>query len=62
LAHLGASNTLKIVENRLEMRKLWPLKVKGAKKLKKKLLRPVFKHLESSFYVVFLLLEFEYDL
>jgi hypothetical protein len=30
---LGASNTLKIVENRLEMRKLWPPKVKGVKKL-----------------------------
>jgi hypothetical protein len=26
---LGASNTLKIVENRLELRKLWPSKVKG---------------------------------
>jgi hypothetical protein len=38
------------------------LKVKGVKKLKKKLLRPVVKHLESSFYVVFLLLEFECDL
>jgi hypothetical protein len=31
---LGASNKLKIVENRLEMRKLWPPKVKGVKKLK----------------------------
>ncbi len=31
----GACNTLKIVENRLDMRKLWPLKVKGVKKLKK---------------------------
>ncbi len=56
-----ASNTPKIVENRLEMRKLWPLKIKGVKKFKKKLLRPVLKHLESSFYVVFLLLEFECD-
>jgi hypothetical protein len=31
---LGASNTQKIVENRLEMRKLWPPKVKGVRKLK----------------------------
>jgi hypothetical protein len=52
-ALLLASNTLKIVENRLKMRKLWPLKVKGVKKNFKKLLRPVLKHLESSFYVVF---------
>ncbi len=32
---LGASNTLRIVENRLEMRKLWPSKVKGVKNSKK---------------------------
>jgi len=35
---LGASNTLRIVENKLEMRKLWPPKVKGVKNSKKKLL------------------------
>jgi hypothetical protein len=49
---LNAYNSLKIVENKLEMRKLWPLKVKGVKRFKKKL-RPVLNHLESSFYVFF---------
>jgi hypothetical protein len=33
---LDASNTLRIVENGLEMRKLWPPKVKGVKNSKKK--------------------------
>jgi hypothetical protein len=33
---LGASNTLKIVENKLEMRKLWAPKVKGVKNSEKK--------------------------
>jgi hypothetical protein len=35
---LGASNTLRIVENRLDTRKLWPPKVKGVKNSTKKLL------------------------
>jgi hypothetical protein len=34
---------------------------KGGQKTQKKLLRPVLKHLESSFYVIFLLLELEFD-
>jgi hypothetical protein len=34
---LGALDTLTIVENRLEMRKLWPLKVKGTKNSKKQI-------------------------
>jgi hypothetical protein len=51
---LDTSNTLRIVENRLEMRNLWPPKVKGVKNLKKKkLLKPVLKHPENSFYVFF---------
>ncbi len=33
---LGASNTLRIVKNGLEMRKLWPPKVKGVKFFLKK--------------------------
>jgi hypothetical protein len=35
---LGASETLTIVENRLETRKLWPLKVKGTKNSKKQII------------------------
>ncbi len=31
---LGTSNTITIIENRLEMRKLWPFKVKGVKNSK----------------------------
>jgi hypothetical protein len=60
---LGASNTLKIVENGLEMRKLWPPKVKGVKNSEKNhLTLQRLKHLESSFYVVFLLLKSKHDL
>jgi hypothetical protein len=33
---LGTSNTLKIVKNKLEMKKLWSPKVKGVKNLEKK--------------------------
>jgi len=51
------SNTLRIIEKKLEMRKLWPLKVKGVKNSKKKnhwtSQRPILKHLEISFYVFF---------
>jgi hypothetical protein len=32
---LGTSNTLRIVKNKLKMRKLWPPKVKGVKNFKK---------------------------
>jgi hypothetical protein len=62
---LGTFNTQKIVENKLEMRKLQPPKVKGVKNLKKKLLnttKPILKHPKSSFYVVLLLLKFQCDL
>ncbi len=44
----SSSNTLRIVKNKLEMRKLWPPKVKGVKNSKKTnhwtLQRPVLKH------------------
>jgi hypothetical protein len=49
----------------LEMRKLWPPKVKGVKNSKKQtktLQRPVLKHPKSSLYVVLLLLELKDDL
>jgi hypothetical protein len=50
---LGASTTLKIVENRLEMRKLWPPKVKGVKKLKKKNYRDRFLNTQKVHFMCF---------
>jgi hypothetical protein len=37
----GTFNTLKIVENKLEMRKLWPPKLKGVKNSKQKPLNTI---------------------
>ncbi len=51
-----ASNTIKLIENGLEMRKLWSPKVKGVRNLKKTIehyKRSILKHPKSSFYVGF---------
>jgi hypothetical protein len=52
---LGASKTLKIVKNRLEMRKLWPSKVGGSRTQNNKP-QPILEHPKTSFYVALLLL------
>ncbi len=63
---LGASNKLRIIENRLEMRKLWPPKVKGVKNSKKKTIEQYkgqFLNIQKfHFMLFFLLLEFQCDL
>ncbi len=63
---LGASDTLIIVKNGLEMTKLWPPQSKGAQELKKPnlwtLQSPVPEHSKNPFYVALLLLEFQDDL
>jgi hypothetical protein len=62
LAHL----TLTIVENELEMRKLWPPKVKGGQELKKPnhqtLHKLVIEHPKNSLCAILSVLEFKDDL
>jgi len=62
---LGISKKIRIVKNGLEMRKLWPPKVKGVKNSKKTIEHYKGQFLNTQkvlFMLVFLILKFEYDL
>jgi hypothetical protein len=63
---LGASHTLIIVENGLEMKKLQPPKVWRSRTQKQTnhwtLQRPIFEHPKNSWYVALLLLKLKDDL
>jgi len=63
---LEAFDTAIIIKNRLEMRKLWPFKVKGSMKNSKKespnITKAGSQTPKNSLYVALLLLEFKHDL
>jgi hypothetical protein len=62
---LRASNTIRIVKNGLEMRKLWSPKVKGVRNSKKTIEHYKGRFLDTQkvpFMLVFLLLKYQYDL